>query len=126
MNRWVQQILSWALCAALASCATPALWDATNPRRCVAIKKTPANEEALKAKGIPYTEDPKRDYFYVEKSKLRKAGDYASRTLATPVTVILDAAGTAIVVVGVLAILSVHTPEPEWRDEDTRREFGGR
>ncbi len=119
MNRIARNAISIVACCSLAACATPALWDATNPHRCVAIKKTVENEKALTAKGIAYSVDPEREYIYVEKTALQRAGDYAIRALATPFTVIVDAAGTTIVVVAVLGAATLASAAEQARDSGT-------
>ena len=86
------------------SCFTPALWDQTNPSEHVAISANRISEQDLKSKGIDYYKDEKLNVIYCPKSSIRKLGDYTIRVLATPVTVSVDAAGAAIVVVGTIGI----------------------
>jgi len=93
-------------CLVLVSCATPALWDATNPREYVAMTRNEKNETKLKTSGLNYRIDEEWDLFYVEKSTLQKSRDYAIRTIGTPVTVVLDAASTIVVVGAAIYVLS--------------------
>lgn len=90
------------------SCFTPALWDASNPREYVAISADRVSEQDLKRKGISYHKDEKWNLIYCPKSSIRKLGDYTIRALATPVTVTVDAAGAAIVVVGTVGLVSLY------------------
>lgn len=64
-----------------ASCATPALWDATDPHEYVAIPKSKVNEDELKAKGISYRVFYEQNLFLVEKTELQKYKDYTYRAL---------------------------------------------
>ena len=93
------------VCGLLAGCATPALWEATDPHEFVAISRSTVTEQDLKAKGLPYYVDKERDLLYVEKNTLQKTKDYAIRTVATPVTVVIDAATTIVVVGGAVALV---------------------
>ena len=101
-KKCVRSILAIMICSFLTSCATPALWNATDPQHCIVVPKSDAMEQQLKAKGISYYGSPKGDVLFVDKTAMQKDKDYLIRTLATPVTVVLDA-GVTVVVVGVLA-----------------------
>lgn len=103
-----RSVTAAAMCGLLVSCATPALWQATDPHEFVAVSRSKTNEEELKARGLQYRVDEQRNLVYVEKTKLRKSKDYVIRALATPVTVALDAA-TTIAVVGAAVYVVVHS-----------------
>ena len=96
--KWIQLVLAIITCGYLTSCATHALWDATDPHECVVVPQSQVNEQELKAKGIVYYPDPKHGVVYVEKTAMQKNKDYVIRAFGTPVTVILDTAGTVVVV----------------------------
>jgi hypothetical protein len=83
------------------SCATSKLWEATDPEEYVSVPQSEVSEAELREKGVDYRKDDAHGVYYVEKSSLRRLGDYSIRFFAAPVTVVLDAA-TAIVVVGVV------------------------
>jgi hypothetical protein len=51
--------------------------------------------------GLRFYDDAEHDLFLVEKSDLQKFTDYTIRTLGTPITVTLDAAATAAVIVAI-------------------------
>ena len=98
---WYLKTKTWLLCAGFcSSCCTPALWEATDPAEHVAIPVDRVSEGGLKAKHLKYYKDETRNLFYVEKRSARKLGDYAIRALATPVTVVIDAVTTVVVVCG--------------------------
>jgi len=86
-----------AMCAA--SCLTTRLWKATDPVEYVAVSQNKISESELQERKVSYRKDDERGLYYVEKTSLRRLGDYTLRALAAPVTVVLDAA-MAIVVVG--------------------------
>jgi len=94
------------VCLTLVSCATPALWDATDPREYIAMDRNEKNEAKLKAGGLSYRVDDDRNLFYVEKNRLQKSRDYAIRTIGTPITVVLDAATTIVVVGAAIYVFS--------------------
>lgn len=100
-TRWLA-----CVCLSLASCATPALWEATNPREYIALERNERNEAKLKASGLTYRVDKEWNLFYVEKTRLQKSRDYAIRTIGTPITVVMDAVTTIVVVGGAVYILS--------------------
>ena len=108
--KWLQAILAIITCFYFTSCATHALWNATDPHEYVAVPQNQVNVEELKAKGILYYADPKHGVVYVEKTAIQKNKDYLIRAFATPVTVVLDAA-PALVVVGGVIWLGVHDPQ---------------
>lgn len=85
----------------VSSCCTPALWDATDPCAYVQVAQGQVTDEELRGKGLKFYRDDAMGVFYVQKSGVRKLGDYMIRAVAIPVTVVVDAV-TTIVVVGVL------------------------
>ncbi len=94
-----------ALCSCLmaavltSSCATKALWRATDPDSYVRVRGDLVTEETLKKKGLKYFKSDKDHAFYVEKNGFDRFRDYTLRVFATPVTVAIDAA-MAIFVIG--------------------------
>lgn len=74
------------------SCATRALWRATDPLEYVAVPQDEVSESELQESGVSYRKDDEHGLYYVEKSSLRRLGDYSMRACATPVTVCLDVA----------------------------------
>ena len=66
-----RSILMVPACALLTSCATPALWEATNPHELLPVPKNKVTEAELKAKGLAYEIDAEQDLFYVEKTRLQ-------------------------------------------------------
>lgn len=96
---------AFLLCTSLAiltsACATKALWEATDPAEYVSVPQTDVSEAELRERGIDYRRDDTQGLYYVEKSNIRRLGDYSIRFFATPITVALDAV-PAIVVIGTL------------------------
>ena len=88
----------------MASCATPALWDATDPDQWARASKTNVSTNDLVAKGIEYRVDESTGDIFIPKSQLHKLGDYTIRVLATPFAVTLDAVGGATIICGAILI----------------------
>jgi hypothetical protein len=84
------------------SCATSYVWRKTDPNEYLFVERTPAHEAYFQQHKIPYLVDYKGRTLYVDKNKLQKLKDYSIRTLAIPVTVVLDTATTVVVVGGLL------------------------
>ena len=80
------------------SCATKALWEATDPDRYVQIKYTDITEQELKSKGGKYVKDDNKKVYYVNKSSFEKLKNYTYRAIGTPVTIVVDA--TSLLIVG--------------------------
>src|SRR6185503_6692851 len=74
------------------SCMTRALWKATNPSEEVLVRQTAVSESELQKKGVRYHRNDDNGMFVIEKSGLRRFGDYTIRVLAVPVTAAVDAA----------------------------------
>jgi hypothetical protein len=89
------------------SCATSKLWDDTNPNERVWIDADKITEEALREKGVEYEVHAAEwgNGYLIEKSGWSKMRDFHLRMLGTPVTLVVDAA-TTVVVVGVYIFLS--------------------
>ena len=90
----------------LSSClysTTTQLLNATEPNEYIRVPEANISERVLQDKHLKYYKDDKAHVYYVEKSSLRKLGDYSIRMFAVPVTVILDAA-PAILVVGAIVM----------------------
>src|ERR1035437_10424022 len=91
----------------LSSClysTTTQLLNATEPNEYIRVPEAKISERVLQDKHLKYYKDDKAQVYYVEKSSLRKLGDYSIRMFAVPVTVIIDAA-PAILVVGTIAAI---------------------
>lgn len=109
--KWIHSILLLLACTLITSCTTHALWEATDPNEYVAITRNIANEKRLEAGGLDYRVDNERGLIYVEKNKLQKTRDYTIRTLATPVTVVFDAASTIVIVGAAVYVLGHQVPD---------------
>ena len=83
---------------------TPKLYKATDPNQYVRVDYGQVTEEELIEKNIKYFKDDESKSFYIEKSTFQKFRDYSVRTLATPVTVVLDTATIMVVAVGFLIV----------------------
>ena len=119
-------------CPLITSCATPALWDATDPHELVPVPNSKVTEAELKAKGLAYEIDTEQNLFYVEKTRLQKTRDYALRTVGTPVAFVVDAglvAAAAGVVVGFIVYVGPYIDTcnlgstPQSYDQKTRDSF---
>lgn len=89
------------------SCATRMLWDATDPKDYGRVRDPSVTRAYLEEEEIDYQIDRETGALYVEKSRSRKARDYAVRTVVTPVTLAVDGlvlVGNVIIVVGAIAI----------------------
>ena len=91
-------------------CATPALLDTVNPSQKVQVSVNDTSEEELQQKGRSYSKHETWDYYMVEKSPWRKAGDYALLGIGLPVAVVAD--GVIGVTVGVVVIAAAVGPQP--------------
>ena len=108
-----RQMLAGVLGASLmmtSSCTSTTrwLWDETNPQERVWVAASGVGEQQLAEKQIPYSKW--KDGYLIPKSKVKKLGDYTIRTLATPITVTIDAATTVVVVGVVLVSLGYYQP----------------
>ena len=105
------------------SCATRALWNATDPLEHVSVSQREVSEAELQARGVRYGKDDERGLYYVEKTKLQRLGDYSVRFFATPVTVVLDTATVIVIggaVVGAVAVVgSAERHEREVRESES-------
>lgn len=93
--RYIAGVLILAL---VSSCATSSLWKATDPGEFVRISMDDISEDELKEKELRYYKDPDHNAYYVEKTGIEKLRDYSLRLLATPFTVVMDAASIVIFV----------------------------
>jgi hypothetical protein len=104
--RVLPQLLVLGVVAVLtSSCATrltETLWEATDPGRYVAVPQDEVSEIELREQGVSYYKDNKLGLYYVEKTGLRRIGDWTVRFFATPVALTLDAAPVIVVVGAVL------------------------
>ena len=101
-NRVLCQLLAGGMVAAVtSSCTTMALWKATDPQEYVLVSQSEVSESELQDRGVDYRKNDEQGLYYVEKTNLRRLGDYGVRALVMPASVILDAA-TVIVVVGAI------------------------
>ena len=83
----------------IVSCTTQALWEVTDPGEYVEVVDASITVEQLEAEGVNFYLNERNGRLYVEKSGMSRFANYTVRTLATPVTVVVDAAGTVVVVV---------------------------
>lgn len=92
------------LALACSSCFTQTLWNRIDPNERVWIPDTDITEAELIQKGVEYMKFDKEAPcgYLVQKSSLRKFGEYTVLTLTTPITLTVD---TAIVVVYLWASL---------------------
>jgi len=74
------------------SCATPALWERTDPTEYIRVDSEVVSEEELREQGLLYVKFEESGSYHVEKDSARKARDYALRLFGTPVTIAVDAA----------------------------------
>ena len=115
-----QLLVSGMVTLLATSCATEALWQATDPAEYVSVPQSEVSEAELRERGVDYRKDDEHGLYYVEKSGLRRLGDYTIRFFATPATVVVDTA-TAIVVIGaVIGALGA----PEYLDSWSRKGWG--
>jgi hypothetical protein len=113
----IGMVATWAT-----ACVTTSLWKATDPEEYVAIPQNEVSESELRDSGLKYRKDDRQGLYYVEKSGLRRLGDYTIRFFATPVTVVLDAA-PAIVVIGGLDDLVKKPGEAGYGQNDHGERF---
>lgn len=99
MRIWTRFTGGLCLLVALTACATPALWEATDSKSYVLVPPGRLNTNELARLKIDYIADPKTGELFVPQSQMRKVGNYTVRILATPVTVALDLAGVAVMIV---------------------------
>ena len=78
------------------------------------------SERVLQDRHLKYHKDDQAQVYYVEKSSLRKLGDYSIRMFAVPVTVIIDAA-PAILVVGAI-VMGKGLPDPGFLKDPSNNE----
>ena len=90
----------------LSSCTTKALWEATSPESYVRVRSDLVAEEDLQKKGLKYFKSDKDKAFYVEKNDFDRLKDYTVRLFGTPITVVIDAA-TSILVIGGIGVAGV-------------------
>jgi hypothetical protein len=98
-----EQILAGMLAASLmltSSCATQTLWEEANPHEGVWVSASEVTEQQLIDKKIPYykSNDELGDGYLIPKGRARQLGDYTIRIFATPITVVIDAATTVVVI----------------------------
>jgi hypothetical protein len=89
------------------ACATAHLWESTNPNERIWIDATKTTEADLRKRNVEYEvyQDARGSGYLVKKTSRQKMRDYQLRMLATPFTVVLDAAAT-VVVVGVYMFMN--------------------
>ncbi len=89
-----------ALLLGVQGCATARLWADTDPNERIWIDAGKTTEAALQKKGVVYevySGDLGKGYL-IRKSARNKMKDYHLRMLGTPVTLVVDAAATVVVV----------------------------
>lgn len=89
------------------ACSTAKLWQDANPNDRIWIDANKTTEAALKERGLDYEvyNDKGVSGYLIKKHGLERMKDYQLRALGTPVTLVLDAAAT-VVVVGVYMFIS--------------------
>ena len=101
-------LASLVACTLLAapSCTTRALWENTNPHERIWIDASRTSEADLQRRGVRYEvyESQLGRGYLLDKNGWQKMKDYHLRALGTPVTLVVDAAST-VVIVGVLLFL---------------------
>jgi len=85
------------------------MWQKTDPDEYIAVSQDKISEAYLKEHHLKFFREDHKKMFYVEKNGLQKFKDYTIRTLATPVTLTLDAT-TTIVVVGAVVFVVFKAP----------------
>ncbi len=108
----MHSLARWAVAITLAlaqGCATARLWEDTNPNERVWIGADKIAEQTLRERGIDYQvySGAIGHGYLVRKNIHGRMKDYQLRALGTPVTLVLDAA-TTVVIVG--AFVFVHDP----------------
>jgi hypothetical protein len=89
------------------ACTTAKLWQDANPNDRIWIDADKTTEASLKERGVDYQvyNDKGVSGYLIKKQGLERMKDYQLRALGTPVTLVLDAAAT-VVVVGVYVLLN--------------------
>lgn len=89
------------------ACTTGKLWEDTNPNVRVWIDADKTTEADLKRRGVDYEvyNNGTVTGYLIPKSGAEKMKDYHLRALGTPVTLVVDAAAT-VIVVGVYIFLN--------------------
>src|SRR6266540_31548 len=100
------------------SCATKALWEATSAESYVRVRSDLVAEEDLKKKGLKYFKSDKDKAYYVEKNDFDRLKDYTFRLFGTPITVVIDAATSILVIGGVGVTSEVERKTDEQCDKD--------
>ena len=103
----IQKIFLVCLVLSCHACATAKLWEDTNPNERIWIDASKATESELKKRRVSYqiVNDEQCKGYLVRKNSMGKMKDYQLRLLGTPVTLVVDAAAT-VVVVGVYILLT--------------------
>ncbi len=110
MGNMTKKILRMILMGFLFSCqacSTAKLWEDADPNARIWIDADKTTEAALKERGLHYQVYNEQGVsgFLIEKRGLERMKDYQLRALGTPVTLVVDAAVT-VVVVGVYVFLA--------------------
>jgi hypothetical protein len=89
------------------ACSTAKLWEDADPNARIWIDADKTTEAALKERGLHYQVYNEQGVsgFLIEKRGLERMKEYQLRALGTPVTLVVDAAVT-VVVVGVYVFLA--------------------
>lgn len=82
------------------SCTTAKLWKDMDPNERIWIDASKTTEEALQKKGVDYEvyNSGSCKGYLIKKSGMERMKDYQLRALGTPVTLVVDAATTVVVV----------------------------
>ena len=103
----ISRVILMGLLLNCQACSTAKLWEDANPNERIWIDASKTTEAALKERGLDYQvySNERGSGYLIKKSGREKMKDYQLRALGTPVTLVLDAAAT-VVVVGVYMFLS--------------------
>lgn len=106
MKRMLSVLLMGLLLSGQA-CTTAKLWEDANPNDRIWIDADKTTEASLKARGVDYQvyNDKGVSGYLIKKHGLERMKDYQLRALGTPVTLVVDAAAT-VVVVGVYMFIN--------------------
>lgn len=98
--RYFVQILLACYLLGCQACTTAKLWEDANPNDRIWIDADKTTEASLKERGVKY-EVYSRDGvsgYLIRKDGFERMKDYQLRALGTPVTLVVDAASTVVVV----------------------------
>jgi hypothetical protein len=104
----------------LTSCATPYVWNKTDPDSLRKMPKTSQTEDYIRRESLMYAPDPAGEHYYVEKRSDERRLDYACRIIGMPFALAFDFAMVALLVMagcsggdisGIGSIPDLYTPD---------------